>query len=541
MSSTAAAPAIYVPSPQQAAFQDEAWNGTSSIVLIAVAGAGKSTTIVHTVSRMRGSSVILAFGRKIAAELKDKLQKLGIDWKKAEASTCHAIALRNLRKDRRFSGVRIDEEKVGRITAGWIDTNRIDASLAPHVGVVVQLVGLAKQSGIGIPGCGDIEDTSVWEDLAEHFDLFDEEALEKKADDLIDLAIEVLNESNSNPQVIDFNDMIYLALLYRVKMWQYDTVIIDEAQDTNTVRRLLARALMKPNTGRLFAVGDPHQAIFGFTGADNDSLDIIKQEFGAKEMPLTVTYRCPKTVVKFAQTWVNHIQAHPSAPEGRISLESFEQMIQQRDRLNGDSAILCRNTRPLVNAAFALIREKVPCRIEGRDIGEQLKKLATRWKSINTIPELEDKLEDWLEKEKERWLPKKKMSKVQEAEDKFETLKVIMDACREDKHDSISAVVAYIDNIFADNVEGILTLATIHRSKGREWKRVYWLDRFGTCPSKYASMPWEKEQEINLQYVAATRAMDELIDLMPPLPKVKPVNDNQQPAQGQLPLTQKVA
>jgi hypothetical protein len=40
-------------------------------------------------------------------------------------------------------------------------------------------------------------------------------------------------------------------------------------------------------------------------------------------------------------------------------------------------------------------------------------------------------------------------------------------------------------------------------------------------------MPWEKEQEINLQYVAATRAMSELIDLFPPLPKVKPVNDNQ--------------
>ncbi len=32
-------------------------------------------------------------------------------------------------------------------------------------------------------------------------------------------------------------------------------------------------------------------------------------------------------------------------------------------------------------------------------------------------------------------------------------------------------------------------------------------------------------------HVAATRAMEELIDLMPPLPKVKPVNDNQQPAE----------
>ncbi|MGC0389385.1 UvrD-helicase domain-containing protein [Bradyrhizobium sp. USDA 241] len=519
---------MFVPSPQQAAFMDEARNGVSSVVLIAVAGAGKSTTIVHSVSGMRGSSIILAFGKKIAEEMKGKLKKLGIDWKKAEASTCHAIALRNYRKA--FPGVRIDDEKVGRITADWVDINKIDASLAPHVSVVCQLVALAKQSGLGIAGQGHIEDTSIWEDIAEHFDLLDEDAIQKKADDLIELAIEVLKESNKNPEVIDFNDMIYLPLLYQIRFWQYDNVIIDEAQDTNTVRRLLARAIMKPN-GRLFAVGDPHQAIFGFTGADNDSLEIIKQEFGCKEMPLTVTYRCPKKVVEFAQTWVNHIQAHPSVPQGSISMETFEQMVQTRDRLDGDAAILCRNTRPLVTSAFALIREKIPCRIEGRDIGEALKKLATRWKSISTIPELEEKLEDWLEKEKQRWLPKKKMSKVQEAEDKFETLKVIMDACMEDERDLIIHVVTYIDRIFSDNVTGILTLSTIHRAKGREWKRVFWLDRLNTCPSKYASMPWEREQEINLQYVAATRAMSELIDLFPPLPKVKPVNDNQRPAE----------
>ncbi|MGY2919347.1 UvrD-helicase domain-containing protein [Bradyrhizobium sp. USDA 3262] len=385
---------MYVPSPQQAAVQQEAWNGTGSIIVIAVAGAGKSTTIVRTVGEMRGSSIILSFGAKISKEMKGKLEQLGIDWKKAESSTCHAIALRNYRKT--FPKVRIDDEKVGRISADWVDNAKIEPSLVPHVSVACQLVGLAKQSGLGIEGQGHIDDTSIWEDIAEHFDLFDEEPLQKKASDIIDLAILLLKESNKNPDVIDFNDMIYLPLLYKIKFWQFENVWIDEAQDTNTVRRLLVKALMKPGTGRVIAVGDPHQAIFGFTGADNDSLDIIQQEFGAKVMPLTVTYRCPKNVVKFAQTWVNHIEAHPSAPEGKISSETFEKMITVRDRLNGDAAIICRNTRPLVTAAFALIREKIPCRIEGRDIGNSLKKLATRWKSISTIPELEDKLEDWL-------------------------------------------------------------------------------------------------------------------------------------------------
>ncbi|WP_439357922.1 UvrD-helicase domain-containing protein [Bradyrhizobium sp. DASA03007] len=518
------APAIFVPSPQQSAFMQEAWNGTSSLVLIAVAGAGKTTTILKTVERMTGSSIILAFNKKIAEEIKGKLQKAGIDWKKAEASTVHAIGLRNYRKA--FPKVRVVQDKVANITAAWVESNKISPELAFHMSVVCHLVSLAKQSGLGIEGEGHIDDTSIWEDIVEHFDLFDSEELAKKSDALIELAIEVLKASNSEPEIIDFDDMIYLPLLYKIRFWQFDNVWIDEAQDTNTVRRLLARCLMKPR-GRLFAVGDPHQAIYGFTGADNDSIEIIKQDFRAKEMPLTVTYRCPKNVVKMAQAWVSHIQAHDSSPDGSVTLESFEKMMENPARLDGDAAILCRNTRPLVTAAFALIRAKIPCRIEGRDIGEQLKKLATRWKSISNISALEEKLEEWLEKERAKWLPKKKMAKVQEAEDKVETLKVVMDACREAKLFRITDVVAYIDNIFADNVTGILTLSTIHRSKGREWKRVYWLDRFNTCPSKYATQDWEQEQEKNLQYVAATRSMGELIDLLPPLPKQKAVNDNE--------------
>jgi len=33
-------------------------------------------------------------------------------------------------------------------------------------------------------------------DVVDHFDLFDEEPIQKKGDDIIDMAIEVLNKSN---------------------------------------------------------------------------------------------------------------------------------------------------------------------------------------------------------------------------------------------------------------------------------------------------------------------------------------------------------
>ncbi|TYO65444.1 ATP-dependent helicase [Bradyrhizobium hipponense] len=512
-------------SPQQAAFIKEARTGTSSIVLIAVAGAGKTTTILEAADGMGGISIILAYNKKIAEEIKAKLKKRGIDWKRVEAATTHSIGLRNYKKA--VPGVIVKGDKVGAICASWVENDEIPITLVPHTGTICHLVSLAKANAVGVPGQGHIDDTSIWEDIVDHFDLFDEEPLQKKADQLIDVGIKLLKASNELRQVVDFDDMIYLPLLYQIKFFEYDNVIMDEAQDANLCRKLLADALLK-ETGRFFGVGDPRQAIYGFTGADNESMENLKQYFQAKEMPLTVTYRCPKNIVRFAQTWVDHIQAHESAPQGTVTAMTFEDFMVKKALHYGDSAILCRNTRPLVSAAFALIRQNIPCRIEGRNIGEALIKLATRWKSISTIPELEDKLEEWLDMETQRWMAKKKMARVQEAEDKAETLKVVMDACLEKKQHLITDVVAYINSIFADNVTGILTLSTIHKSKGREWKYVFWLDRFATCPSKYASMPWEIEQEDNLCYVAATRSMNTLVDLAAPVPKQKPANDNKE-------------
>ena len=38
----------------------------------------------------------------------------------------------------------------------------------------------------------------------------------------------------------------------------------------------------------------------------------------------------------------------------------------------------------------------------------------------------------------------------------------------------------------------------------------------GTCPSKYARQEWQQEQERNLCYVAATRAMASLVEVYAP-------------------------
>lgn len=497
----------FVPSLQQKNFFDWAINGSGSCVLEAVAGSGKTTTILNVVAKMAGSSAILAYNKKIADEIKEKLNKAGIDWKKAEAGTVHSFGFRFYRKS--FPNVEVKDSKVQDLFDNMFEDN--DMILA-YRGTVCTLVGLAKQRAIGV--IESIDNFVAWTDIWDHFDILSDASDDNREvpqREIITAAQNLLRKSNRSTDIIDFNDMVYLPLIHKVKIWGYDNVFVDEAQDTNPARRALVRALVKKG-GRVIAVGDRHQAIYGFTGADNDSLELIRKDFNAIQLPLTITYRCPKKVVAFAQQWVSHIQAGDSAPEGSVSEITHDDLIARKD-LKGESAILCRVTKPLVELAFGFIRNKVACKVEGRDIGMNLKKLATRWK-ITTINALEGKLDTYLDREKTKLLAKKQEAACQTLEDTVDTVKVIMNQCRVEGKSLISDVVAFIDSLFADDVKGVLVLSTIHKSKGREWENVFWYDRKNTCPSKWARQAWQQEQEVNLMYVAATRAKENLVEVI---------------------------
>jgi superfamily I DNA/RNA helicase len=491
-------------SPQQQAFIDWAVNGKGSCVLEAVAGAGKTTTLLAAAEQMPGQIAIMAYNKKIADEIKAKLAARGVDWKKAQAGTVHSFGFGAYRKAR--PGVRVDGYKVRNI----LDTMLPEGDrLAVWRDEAAKLVGLAKQMALGVVGPSDSR--RDWHHLAEHFDVFDDEDNAPR-EEVIALAQRALALSNQQLDIVDFDDMVYLPLLLRLRFWQFDVVIVDEAQDTNAARRALVRVMVRKG-GRVIAVGDRHQAIYGFTGADADSLDLIAKDFGCSRLPLTTTYRCPRAVVSFSQQWVDHITAAPSAPEGFVGASTMEAFMERQD-LDGDAAVLCRTTKPLVKLAFALIRRRIPCRIEGRDVSLRLQKLITRWK-VKSLDALEGKLETYLELETTKCLAKKQETRLIEIEDVVETLRVIITQCRKENKTTVADAVAYVAEMFSDDVTGMLVLSTIHKAKGREWRRVFWLDRAGTCPSKWARQEWQKQQEANLCYVAATRAQDELIDLYP--------------------------
>lgn len=504
----------FVPSEQQAAFIHWVVTGTGSTILEAVAGAGKSTTLAEALRYMQGGAYVCAFNRKIADEFKAKLAFMGIDWKAANANTFHGFGYGFFRKV--YPDVKIDGAKVATLFAAYAQEQQLDETYARALkDFVLDLVSLAKQEAIGV--LCPVEDTAKWMGIADHHDMFEDLPEFINQRQAVDVAIELFKRSHRQcPTVIDFDDMIYAPLAYKVRIWANAWVLVDEAQDTNAARRALAKRMLKPG-GRLVAVGDRGQAIYGFTGADADSLDIIAAEFNACRLPLTVTYRCPQAVVRFAQQWVPHIQAHNSNGEGIVGKADAAQITAKGNplALGADDVIICRNTKPLVAMAYGFIRAGVACYVEGREIGTGLIKMATRWK-VKTLAQLRAKLEQHLERELAKFTAKGQETKAQAVEDKVETLLTMIESVQRDGGQTVADLVASINKLFGDTKEGerpaCLTLCTGHKSKGREWKRVFWLNRATTLPSKYARKDWQLQQEDNLCYVIATRAMEELYE-----------------------------
>lgn len=510
----------FIPSPQQSDVFEFVAHGRGSAFVEAVAGAGKTTTLVEACKLMNGSVAFAAYNKKIADEIREKVSKLGMG-NRVRVGTFHSFGFNAWRRayPQVQAGPEAANTKSDMIRDFLLGRHGgdvlADARVSKLYPMVAKLVSLAKQRAIGIHGI--ITDESLWYDIVDHFDLAYELEDERDVEFAITMAMDALQQSiHLAPEIIDFDDMIFMPIYSGIRMWENDWLIVDEAQDTNPARRALARKMLRRN-GRSIWVGDRHQAIYGFTGADNDAVDLIIKGFSCQSFPLTVTYRCPKAVVAEANKVVSHIHAHESAPEGAVtSIDTYDNAL--KTNLRADDAILCRNTRPLVEMAFQLIRRRVPCHVEGRDIGAGLLKLVNRWQ-VSDLGALRDHLAKFLERETGKLIAKGKEQQAEALTDRVETIYALADNAQ-----SVDELRTSIATMFQDSdgqARPTLTLSTVHKSKGREWERVFILGRDELMPSPYARQDWQQAQEMNLIYVAVTRAKDHLVFVPLPPPVAK--------------------
>ena len=91
-------------------------------------------------------------------------------------------------------------------------------------------------------------------------------------------------------------------------------LFVDEFQDLNESQFELVRILAQ--AARVFAIGDPDQAIYGFRGSDPEFFFRFAGMPGVERLFLTRNYRCPARVIEAATALIAHNNGRDSRPSG---------------------------------------------------------------------------------------------------------------------------------------------------------------------------------------------------------------------------------
>ena len=480
--------ATFIPSKYQRAFFTFVQKGRSNAVLDAVAGSGKSTTIVKAIALIPQDKRILflAFNKSIVEELKRKIGPVP----NVEIKTLHSLGASAITRSL-HSAVNPDKYKA------YINDGIATGAIFPYADLTSEEKGDWKQNIMTLIDLGRVN-------LVKTADELDELAYKHNLilqDNEVLIAMRAIAWGVNNTSEIDFTDMIYFPCVKKITLFQYDFVFIDECQDLNAAQRTLFLRCIKKD-GRFVAVGDPRQAIYGFAGADVESFNMLKNLPHTAHMPLSVCYRCDADIIAAAKEIVPQIEAREGAPSGTIDYAA-----KLEDVKDGDM-ILCRVTKPLVALCMHYIASGVKAYVKGRDIGTNLVNLLKKTKRT-VLAEAFERLNKELDKIAQKVKAKTHCTDAEAKEndayramaDKIGALEVLSDGCAD-----VLELIDRIETIFSDEAGSGICLSTVHKAKGLEADRV-----FIVCPDKFylkqcMVVPWMAEQERNLVYVAITRA-----------------------------------
>ena len=503
----------FTPSPYQVKilnwFKGE--RNKQHLIVRARAGTSKTSTLIAAVKHAPESNILVcAFTKIIADELKDRL-----DNPRAKAQTLHSLGFQALREHGGYAYSKMADPK-------W----KRERALADSTGMpfaAKKLVGKLITKARELTPVGATVGSLI--DLAQDFNLDPPEGSFYTTKDIAAATLRALEVAKQPPTTgVDYADMMYLPLVMGWLKPQFDMVVVDELQDFTLSQLRMALAVLKPY-GAFVGLGDDRQNVFGFRGSCHDGLDRMKKELDAEELPLSMTYRCPKSVVALAQKYVPDFEVAETAPEGIVdSVREITDIV--RLAAPGDF-VLSRTNAPLAKVAMALLRAKKRAKIRGRDIGEGLRKLVEQLaagKDVNTVCNFLTALTRWEEREVARLQKLEQDERVPAIEDKAATLRALAVGAEQVDH-----INDRIDYLFSDHGEESVYCSTVHRAKGLESNRVFVLRStffgFVACEcghrhkkaqcSKCSCKAYVKDEaaaqeERNLAYVAATRSKHHL-------------------------------
>jgi len=345
--------------------QEVAHHGDGPLLVLAVAGSGKTRAIAHraaylvTAHRVPASHILcLTFTNKAAGEMRERIGQL-LDGKLTgiTVATFHSLCARLLRvhhslikRSCRF--VIYDEE----------DTRRVCREVAKELGVEGSgeqlLSDINRLKNLGVLPEGKLAQMFESYDpqspyiklLHEAYHLYERKLARYDALDFTDLLLKVILMLEHHPEILD-----------RLRH-HYGHLLVDEYQDTCPLQERLLWLLSAP-AHNLCVVGDDDQAIYSFRHADVTGILTFEARYpGAKVIRMEQNYRSTGSIIEVAR-WVIaanekrhskaiHTANAPGAPVEVVGFASEELeaawIAKKLKELNsqgfqyGETAILCR-------------------------------------------------------------------------------------------------------------------------------------------------------------------------------------------------------
>jgi superfamily I DNA/RNA helicase len=468
--------------PEQLAIFEATKSTSDNLLIEALAGAAKTTTLTELARNLSGTTMSLAFNKKIAVEMEKKMP---------QGVTCSTLNSLGHKVWAQAIGKRmsLNASKLHHLTI-----EAIESQPKPQQGELYDDLSTLNNYISGSKNHGHVPD-SVAKQLGsrcvplmnddEFFDMLPEEPTSAQ----IDVMLQVLRESfeRALEGSIDFADQLLLPTVMKCSFPIFSSVLVDEAQDLSELNHVMLSKLAKR---RIIAVGDSLQAIYAFRGAHADGMPLLRDRFNMQTLHLSTTFRCPEAICAHVRWHAPRIESWSGNPNNPGDVKNM--IAWDMDDIPDGSAVLCRNNAPLFRLALRMLKAGRRPNLWGRDVAASLVKILSGLGAVNMNKLDSIKALRRYQAEKESKL--RKESAKESLAERIECLLVFIEDA-----ESLGGAIALAKSVFAH--EGKVDLATGHKAKGAEWSNVFILDR---------QLLRDDGQDLNLAYVLATRTQKTL-------------------------------
>ncbi|CAM3179557.1 DNA 3'-5' helicase [Deinococcus saxicola] len=477
--------------PEQRAFLSCATTTQAHIFLRATAGAGKTTTLLEAAWHLQQYGVYFAYNKHAVSDLQPRLPR------QVRARTLHAHGLGLLNSQ--TAGLELARDKGRQVAARVMRGSRAPLYAAARAWDIAREESLVKLT------LADAERLAARTDWRGH---------PRELQELIPAMHEAGDLLWQGERSADYTDMLWLPVRHAYGHHSLRLALVDEAQDLTPLRQQFVQHLLglpdTPDPGRLIFVGDSDQSIYLWAGADPAALSRLKAAVGAMELPLSVSFRCPREVVRYARAYSSFIQPAPQAPPGVIEHVSAETVTYER----GDT-VLCRTNAPLIRLALELMTRRVSVSVVGRDLEVRLREALTAALPAHGTFRNDDVTEltrvylaPLDEPLGQRIAEGDRVARQQRTElyDLARCLRYLAwVVSRASGEGTLESALALLKELCREDADADVILASVHRAKGKEWPRVTIL-----YPELMPLAQGDEAEERAVQFVAVTRAQQVL-------------------------------